>query len=217
MAEEAKFVVPTEAIGGTIDTFTALDQAGDRRSMNELARRLGKDQPALLQFAARIKNEHGDAMGEAAVFYGTLVWAMFDRAFGKRLPRLLPANLTDAKKIVDEEHAAHKDAWADKPIHERVAPGVAERQPHLMAKLVELIAEDVKENALTAEAAAVIFPPTQIIVEAFDAAITGRRPGQNLAPVVREEPKVGRNDPCPCGSGKKYKRCHGAPGAAAMA
>ena len=27
--------------------------------------------------------------------------------------------------------------------------------------------------------------------------------------VVREEPKVGRNDPCPCGSGKKYKNCHG--------
>ncbi|MGM0444281.1 MAG: preprotein translocase subunit SecA [Fibrobacterota bacterium] len=26
---------------------------------------------------------------------------------------------------------------------------------------------------------------------------------------VREEPKVGRNDPCPCGSGKKYKKCHG--------
>ena len=26
----------------------------------------------------------------------------------------------------------------------------------------------------------------------------------------REEPKVGRNDPCPCGSGKKYKKCHGA-------
>jgi SEC-C motif-containing protein len=28
--------------------------------------------------------------------------------------------------------------------------------------------------------------------------------------VVREEPKVGRNDPCPCGSGKKYKKCCGA-------
>ena len=26
----------------------------------------------------------------------------------------------------------------------------------------------------------------------------------------REEPKVGRNEPCPCGSGKKYKKCHGA-------
>ncbi|MBK8980293.1 MAG: YchJ family protein [Planctomycetes bacterium] len=30
----------------------------------------------------------------------------------------------------------------------------------------------------------------------------------------REQPKVGRNDPCPCGSGRKYKKCHGGPGAA---
>ena len=28
-------------------------------------------------------------------------------------------------------------------------------------------------------------------------------------PVVRTQPKIGRNDPCPCGSGKKYKQCHG--------
>jgi len=27
--------------------------------------------------------------------------------------------------------------------------------------------------------------------------------------IVRDAPKVGRNDPCPCGSGKKYKQCHG--------
>jgi preprotein translocase subunit SecA len=30
------------------------------------------------------------------------------------------------------------------------------------------------------------------------------------APVTRQGRKVGRNDPCPCGSGKKYKQCHGA-------
>ena len=29
-------------------------------------------------------------------------------------------------------------------------------------------------------------------------------------PITRAHPKVGRNDPCPCGSGKKYKQCHGA-------
>lgn len=28
-------------------------------------------------------------------------------------------------------------------------------------------------------------------------------------PVERAQPKVGRNDPCPCGSGRKYKQCHG--------
>jgi preprotein translocase subunit SecA len=30
-----------------------------------------------------------------------------------------------------------------------------------------------------------------------------------VGPYVREQPKVGRNDPCPCGSGKKFKQCHG--------
>ena len=34
--------------------------------------------------------------------------------------------------------------------------------------------------------------------------------GEKKRPVVRDMPKVGRNDPCPCGSGKKYKKCHGA-------
>jgi preprotein translocase subunit SecA len=29
-------------------------------------------------------------------------------------------------------------------------------------------------------------------------------------PLTREGKKVGRNDPCPCGSGKKFKNCHGA-------
>lgn len=35
------------------------------------------------------------------------------------------------------------------------------------------------------------------------------RPQQKVQPIVRGEKKVGRNDPCPCGSGKKYKNCHG--------
>jgi preprotein translocase subunit SecA len=34
--------------------------------------------------------------------------------------------------------------------------------------------------------------------------------GGEVQTVRREGPKVGRNDPCPCGSGKKYKKCHGA-------
>jgi hypothetical protein len=33
----------------------------------------------------------------------------------------------------------------------------------------------------------------------------------NIQPQQQEISKVGRNDPCPCGSGKKYKRCHGDP------
>ena len=36
------------------------------------------------------------------------------------------------------------------------------------------------------------------------------RPIDSLAPFVRSDRKVGRNEPCPCGSGRKYKHCHGA-------
>jgi preprotein translocase subunit SecA len=40
---------------------------------------------------------------------------------------------------------------------------------------------------------------------------SGMNPAARLKPepIVRDIPKVGRNDPCPCGSGKKYKQCHG--------
>jgi preprotein translocase subunit SecA len=38
----------------------------------------------------------------------------------------------------------------------------------------------------------------------------GMRPSQTAQPIHRDQPKVGRNEPCPCGSGKKYKKCHGA-------
>ena len=41
------------------------------------------------------------------------------------------------------------------------------------------------------------------------AAAAGEEAGK-IKTVVRDQPKVGRNDPCPCGSGKKYKKCHGA-------
>ncbi len=43
-----------------------------------------------------------------------------------------------------------------------------------------------------------------------DGAPIGSTPDAAPEPIRRDTPKVGRNDPCPCGSGKKYKKCHGA-------
>ena len=47
--------------------------------------------------------------------------------------------------------------------------------------------------------------------EAENAQAAGSEQGsaEKQTPFVRDVPKVGRNDPCPCGSGKKYKQCHG--------
>ncbi|MEJ6668697.1 preprotein translocase subunit SecA [Alcaligenes aquatilis] len=62
------------------------------------------------------------------------------------------------------------------------------------------------------EEAAVEAPPANSNVRFhhsdYDAALSGENPGLDEA-AKGEVPRVGRNDPCPCGSGKKYKQCHG--------
>ena len=46
--------------------------------------------------------------------------------------------------------------------------------------------------------------------QARELRFSGAAEATQVATVVRQEEKVGRNDPCPCGSGKKFKKCHGA-------
>ncbi|MGE5168146.1 MAG: SEC-C metal-binding domain-containing protein, partial [Deltaproteobacteria bacterium] len=57
------------------------------------------------------------------------------------------------------------------------------------------------QHAESAGVAAAVLPQA--------AAAVGDAMPQAHTPVQRDQPKVGRNDPCPCGSGKKYKQCHG--------
>ena len=49
-----------------------------------------------------------------------------------------------------------------------------------------------------------------LVVTVADLADLTRDSRYKVDTIKRETPKVGRNDPCPCGSGKKYKHCHGA-------
>ena len=201
------YLVTPDHVEKTIVSFTRLDQRGDKKAMNKLAQRLQKEQPFLLQHAAAIRTEHGDSVGEAAVFYATLIWAMFDRGQDGTLPRLTAQNLADADRVVTEQLSTI-EGLADKPIHERVAPKLVETQPYIYAKLAELISEDVKEAAMTPDTASTIIKPTEVVIEAFDAAMSGRRPGEQQGTIVAAD-KVGRNEPCPCGSGRKFKKCHG--------
>ena len=70
--------------------------------------------------------------------------------------------------------------------------GPAERQaPEFEFKHEEFHGLDVEPQDQPAEAAA--------------AALST----EHQQPYVREQRKIGRNEPCPCGSGKKYKHCHG--------
>jgi preprotein translocase subunit SecA len=51
--------------------------------------------------------------------------------------------------------------------------------------------------------------PQPALAEAESEELVQSRPAGVVTPMTRETPKVGRNDSCPCGSGKKYKFCHG--------
>jgi preprotein translocase subunit SecA len=71
---------------------------------------------------------------------------------------------------------------------------------------VQVRAEDVEETAPHADVQNVQYHHAD-----FDEAIAQSDDADSEAPKqpAHADPKVGRNDPCPCGSGKKYKHCHG--------
>jgi hypothetical protein len=66
------------------------------------------------------------------------------------------------------------------------------------------------ELGLAAETAPgmVLDPPMPLPLD-FDWEALGEDEGTDGLPIVNSSPKIGRNDPCPCGSGKKYKKCCG--------
>jgi preprotein translocase subunit SecA len=94
----------------------------------------------------------------------------------------------------------------------------------LFSAMLERIRDDVIKVLMTVkiqspEQVETEEPPTQLENVTYhhsdyDAALSGTDRGLDEAdgrgvPFVNAMPKVGRNDPCPCGSGKKYKHCHG--------
>jgi preprotein translocase subunit SecA len=52
--------------------------------------------------------------------------------------------------------------------------------------------------------------PAELLAQLQKAVETAMTPQQRPQPKRKEAPKIGRNDLCPCGSGKKFKKCHGA-------
>ncbi len=112
----------------------------------------------------------------------------------------------DMKHRVDDEIVRY--LWWLRPVQQQgeVAAPVAPRRP---------ARTPLTFNDPTAQAASP-FAPSPKKAAAAPQGRSGDAPprvgGDDAAvkTVRREEPKVGRNDPCPCGSGKKYKKCHGA-------
>jgi preprotein translocase subunit SecA len=120
------------------------------------------------------------------------------------------------KERIDEEMLRY--LWRLRPVitdgnGNPPAPPPPRRQP---ARPPQLTMNDPKQ-ASTSAAFSAVGSSASASGSASHATPSGSprpaRVGGDDAPVRqvrRDEPKVGRNDPCPCGSGKKYKKCHGA-------
>lgn len=94
---------------------------------------------------------------------------------------------------------AESSEWLGLTIHETAAGGSADEQG-----LVSFTAKFRSEGQEHAHVEVARF-----IREDGQWAYAGQV-DEKPEPVRRATPKVGRNDPCPCGSGKKYKKCCGA-------
>ncbi len=125
----------------------------------------------------------------------------------------------DMKARVEEEMV--RAMWWLRPMISEEGPGVAIRRP-APRRPTPLILNDPsasQNSVFGAGGQTAGRGSAAAVAEASDSAspFAPSRPkparvggDDAIKTVKREEPKVGRNDPCPCGSGKKYKKCHGA-------
>jgi len=118
------------------------------------------------------------------------------RAYGQRNP------LVEYKR---ESYALFEDMW------ERI-------EDHVVKFLYHAEPVENMEHRRQSVATTMSHPEAQALKASHEqqeqAANTPVGQPASPATVRRQQPKVGRNDPCPCGSGKKYKKCHGAASAA---
>ncbi|MGB8692994.1 MAG: preprotein translocase subunit SecA, partial [Steroidobacteraceae bacterium] len=101
--------------------------------------------------------------------------------------------------------AAARMATLEVRTQEQIDREETERRERLMRALQAQHAE--LPSALEAAETAAADAGAAAAATAGGGAGIGR--GSTVTPFVREDRKVGRNEPCPCGSGRKYKQCHG--------
>lgn len=161
-------------------------------SIDELARYGLFGALAYLTFAGRIDRGRTEAIlvrfdADRAARAGDMAWAGWESAialggFGGLRARVEAAR-RDARLLVEDEEGDGSD-WFDLTLAD------AEARPADPARFVDLD-----------------LGPLEDAVAELEAALASDEDGEAPAPLVNPNRNVGRNDPCPCGSGLKYKKC----------
>ena len=132
-----------------------------------------------------LEDEEGKALSGKEAMEGLGYWAAgFEWALAN-FPQLEEAGLAGVPDLLDS-------IWRHLP-----------EQDETQQAMTKALDQEHPLNNLDEGIEALVFD----VVDLAQIAIAERH---KVETVVRDQPKVGRNDPCPCGSGRKYKHCHGA-------
>jgi hypothetical protein len=150
------------------------------------------------EVAEFLSSDHGEPFASDRAGAGLIAREFLDvcaREIGERVD------------LLDEEHL--REALLSR-LPRRLAPGdpLAQRAPAVIRALLAF-AHERRPNANSWKLDAV-FDELEPRFGAALRALGGSGVAPASAPITRPGSKLGRNDPCPCGSGKKWKKCCGA-------
>ncbi|HEY7993032.1 MAG TPA: preprotein translocase subunit SecA [Candidatus Eremiobacteraceae bacterium] len=178
-----------------VKRYSELDETGLREGLRMLER------GTMLQIIDRLWIDHLYTMDSLKQGIGL-------RGFGQKDPRVEYEKeafdlFEDLKVAIQDEFLAAMYQGDDFHL-------VQQQPPPAQAPPTQAL-PDAPFETLHAHAPAAdrTLPLDQTAARRFDRLHTNRDESSVQQPVRKSEGKVGRNDPCPCGSGKKYKKCHG--------
>ena len=208
----------------TVETFNEMDEKGETK-INVSA------------LATEIQNIFGlqmfDEIKEHATDVNAIIESLKKQAHEKYAEKeadIEPEQMREIErivmlKVVDQKWMDHIDAM-DELKNGIGLQGYGQKDPvvqyrivgtEMFDQMIEGIKVDVvkllmnmrkQKDLRRAETAKITNTALQAIRSVDGGQSTLENPDVNRT-VVRDTPKIGRNDPCPCGSGKKYKNCHG--------
>jgi preprotein translocase subunit SecA len=140
------------------------------------------------------------------------VYALKEAEIGEE--RIREVERTILLRVVDNHWIDHIDAMDD--LKQGIGLRAVGQQDPVMAykmegfDMFEEMITNIQEETVKAMFHVTIQTETERKAVAKIVNVSGTGDGSTTKKPVKSDKKVGRNDPCPCGSGKKYKKCHGA-------
>jgi len=193
-----KSTIPLHVVEAVFARFQTLEKTRKDDAIIRLSRKFVKEQPALPGFG--FNELPTTAAARAHMLYGLIIWSIFKEFNGGEVRALSHSDLREAATRIKAPEIGGPP----------VKPTLRERQAPILTFLSNLLREDVSTKTLTPQESEQLIAFSSIVTDAFDVATAEAGQEYQTMPRAHSRERIGRNSPCPCGNGRKFKKCHGA-------